>query len=124
MGVKEPDNEEYEYYYTLMWYHPDCLKKCMRELGMKKVKAESFSGFTFLRPADKKKLRMMCGESDEADQNSAADSGKGKGCVITQKFNTFLDQYSIPVRREKDRPQVDQLKRRAKRRVLKKKLLK
>ena len=62
----------------------------MSEFGLKKVKAERFSGFTYLRPADKKKLKMMCGETDEADNSSATDTtSKGKGFVI--KFIACLD---------------------------------
>ena len=94
VGIKEPDDDEEGYYNSQMWYHPDCLKKCMPELGLKKAEAESFYGFTYLRPADKKKLKMMCGETDEAD-DSAADTGKGKGFVLTQtKLSACLDRYT------------------------------
>lgn len=85
VGVKEPDDdqEEYEYYYTLLWYHPDCLKNCMEAVfKMKNVKSESFCGFKSLRPADKKKLREMCGETAEADEAGATGTNKGKGFVV------------------------------------------
>lgn len=115
VGVKEPDNEEDYDYHTLMWYHPDCLKKAMPSLHMKNVKAESFSGFTSLRSVDKKKLREMCGEKDE----TSADTSKGKGYVIS-KIHFLLEGCSVLERNGKVRVEVDQLKRRARKRTLKK----
>lgn len=57
-----------------MWFHPDCLKKSMHRFEMKKLKAENFAGFEYLRSVDKKKLKVMCGETDEADRSGVADA--------------------------------------------------
>ena len=80
--MEEPA-DEYESYSSLLWYHPDCLKKAMPVFKMKNVKAEDFVGHKNLKSADKKKIREMLGETEEEDKNG----GKGKGFVVV-KYST------------------------------------
>ena len=80
--MEEPE-DEYDSYSSLLWYHPDCLKKNMSMFKMKNVKAEDFAGYKNLRSVDKRKVREMLGETEEEDKTSS-DSGKGKGFVVVK----------------------------------------
>ena len=74
-----------------MWYHPECLKKALPALNMKRVIPEDCGGFNNLRSVDKKKLRDVFGTSDKANKtNSDADKGKGFVIITTcVSYNTF-----------------------------------
>ena len=90
--MKEPDDEDYYEYSSLLWYHPDCLKKAMPTLKIKKIKPEDLEGFKILRSADKKKLRDTFGETKEASKTSS-DTGKGKGFVVRDIH--FAKRYTL-----------------------------
>ena len=115
--MQEPENEDSYEYSSLLWYHPDCLKKVIVSVfKMKNVKAEDFVGYKNLKSADKKKVREMLGETEEADKTS---SDSGKGFVIIEVY-IITCRILYVERSGKVTVQVDQLIRNRSKRTLKK----